>query len=201
VDKTAWTHLVFEACTADALHFSLHPASIDMPWCLGGFQNINFTNWHPTRIMDGKGQHCGCLYESAEEGFNLQIGLTHCKFIALSSSNAACLAPGACCDPANPVPEVKSVERTVVWEDSGSEDDEFKTWVPKGGWENFKPRHECQINDFMFDKSCFGLAEWCFVNVMLVSWAAGRAERVGVGIVHRDAWVAVGQTRETVHLY
>lgn len=191
VESVPWTHLVFTAWTADAFQFSLNSASHSQPWSGGSFQNVKFTNWHPTRIMDDKAQHCGCLYEFVEEGFDLQMDLTQCRFIALSSSNSACLAAGACCGPANPVGVKASVQRATAISD----------WDPTGEWENFKPRHECRVKDFMFDKSCFGRTEWCFINVMLVSWAPGRAERIGVGLIHREAWRAANRKEETVHLY
>jgi hypothetical protein len=42
-----------------------------------------------------------------------------------------------------------------------------------------------------FDESVYHVKEWCFLNVMLVSKVDEfSAIRIGVGVVHKDAWVA-----------
>ena len=35
----------------------------------------------------------------------------------------------------------------------------------------------------------FPLREWCFLNVMLIQRDGDRAQRVGIGVIHEDAWV------------
>jgi hypothetical protein len=42
-----------------------------------------------------------------------------------------------------------------------------------------------------FDESVYHVKEWCYLNVMLVSKVDEfSAIRIGVGVVHKDAWVA-----------
>jgi hypothetical protein len=41
---------------------------------------------------------------------------------------------------------------------------------------------------------------WKMLNVMLVKWDAGVAERVAIARIHEDAWMAGGPTRRDVVL-
>jgi hypothetical protein len=40
-----------------------------------------------------------------------------------------------------------------------------------------------------FDQAVFPDREWCFINVMLVERDNDKAQRLGVGIIHEDAWI------------
>ena len=41
----------------------------------------------------------------------------------------------------------------------------------------------------LFDEVYFSPREWCILNVMLIQRDGDRAQRVGVGVIHEDAWV------------
>ncbi|KAF2728152.1 hypothetical protein EJ04DRAFT_504562 [Polyplosphaeria fusca] len=42
-----------------------------------------------------------------------------------------------------------------------------------------------------FDETLYPYRDWCTLNVMMIAWTQrGTATRLGVGIVHEDAWVA-----------
>ncbi|KAI8934136.1 hypothetical protein NX059_008891 [Plenodomus lindquistii] len=60
----------------------------------------------------------------------------------------------------------------------------------------------CRIKDIAsFDEMRYGRREWCLLNVMLVNWLDdGTAERVAVGTIHCDAWVAADVIVRTVCL-
>jgi hypothetical protein len=53
-----------------------------------------------------------------------------------------------------------------------------------------------------FDEGVFESGEWKVLNVMLIRWDEGRgvAERVAVGRMHEDAWVALGSVKKEVVL-
>ena len=40
-----------------------------------------------------------------------------------------------------------------------------------------------------FDVNVFTSREWCFLNVMLIQRDEDRAQRVGIGVIHEDAWI------------
>ena len=40
-----------------------------------------------------------------------------------------------------------------------------------------------------YDVDIFSFREWCFLNVMLIQRDGDRAQRVGIGVIHEDAWV------------
>ena len=40
-----------------------------------------------------------------------------------------------------------------------------------------------------YDVDFFNFREWCFLNVMLIQRDEDRARRVGIGVIHEDAWV------------
>jgi hypothetical protein len=42
----------------------------------------------------------------------------------------------------------------------------------------------------MFDQSVFPIRDWCCLNVMLIQRHADKAQRLGIGMIHEDAWVA-----------
>lgn len=44
-------------------------------------------------------------------------------------------------------------------------------------------------NLIFFDEEAFQGREWCFINVMLIERDKDRAQRLGVGVIHEDAWV------------
>jgi hypothetical protein len=50
------------------------------------------------------------------------------------------------------------------------------------------------------DSAVFPSQEWCSLNVLLVSWNGHYAERVGVGIVHREAWMALAPESKVIQL-
>lgn len=39
------------------------------------------------------------------------------------------------------------------------------------------------------DEDIFVRRSWCMLNVMLIQWSGETAERLGVGVIHEDAWV------------
>ena len=41
----------------------------------------------------------------------------------------------------------------------------------------------------LFDEGVFPRREWCFINVMLIERDNDQARRLGVGVIHEDAWV------------
>jgi hypothetical protein len=51
-----------------------------------------------------------------------------------------------------------------------------------------------------FDDEVFEDGPWKMLNVMLVKWDAGVAERVAIARIHEDAWLAGGPTRRDVVL-
>ena len=40
-----------------------------------------------------------------------------------------------------------------------------------------------------YDVDVFSFREWCFLNVMLIQRDEDRARRVGIGVIHEDAWI------------
>ena len=40
-----------------------------------------------------------------------------------------------------------------------------------------------------YDEAVFTSREWCFLNVMLIQRDEDRAQRLGIGVIHEDAWI------------
>ena len=40
-----------------------------------------------------------------------------------------------------------------------------------------------------YDVDIFSFRWWCFLNVMLIQRNEDRAQRIGIGVIHEDAWV------------
>jgi hypothetical protein len=59
-----------------------------------------------------------------------------------------------------------------------------------------------RVNDMPnFDDTCFEQRKWCLLNIMLVVWRDDRtAERIAVGTMHCDAWIAAEPDNKTVQL-
>ncbi len=47
------------------------------------------------------------------------------------------------------------------------------------------------LDEYMeyYDVDVFTSREWCFLNVMLIQRNEDRAQRVGIGVIHEDAWI------------
>ena len=47
------------------------------------------------------------------------------------------------------------------------------------------------LNEYLeyCDLGIFTSRDWCFLNVMLIQRDGDRAQRVGIGVIHEDAWV------------
>ena len=52
----------------------------------------------------------------------------------------------------------------------------------------------------VFDQAIFDTRPFCLLNVMLIIWSDGLAERVGVGNVHEDAWREAKPTPRSIWL-
>ncbi|KAH7088955.1 heterokaryon incompatibility protein-domain-containing protein [Paraphoma chrysanthemicola] len=64
--------------------------------------------------------------------------------------------------------------------------------------------HVVETNMSYFDESVYAKKDWCYLNVMMISRPLHLGEfealRVGVGVVHQDAWVAAKPETEFVKL-
>jgi hypothetical protein len=49
-----------------------------------------------------------------------------------------------------------------------------------------------------FDINIYVKENWCLLNVMLVEWFGEYAERIGVGVVHKEAWKQKTPTQKLV---
>ena len=209
VDHFPWTHLIFTAWTASASFFSLSPPN----YAASGLRD-DPRDWNPMRILDGLGQHCGCLYEYTGAGFDIGLNLDECRFLRLSTSSTSCLKlglPHETTYPTRSVPPFTSLSSDGEQSAAESEDDDgldgwsdsdagsYNEDMDQSMWETTD--HDCPIKHYMFDFSVFRPVQECFLNVMLVSWDEGRAERIGVGIIHRKAWDVACNLPEKVCLY
>jgi hypothetical protein len=53
---------------------------------------------------------------------------------------------------------------------------------------------------FNVDAYIFPVEEWCALNILLVRWNGDAAERVGVGVLHREAWMRAARESKFVKL-
>jgi hypothetical protein len=51
-----------------------------------------------------------------------------------------------------------------------------------------------------FDAAVFSEREWCYINVMLIHRIGDTARRVGIGVIHEDAWVEAKPTPSLIKL-
>jgi hypothetical protein len=48
------------------------------------------------------------------------------------------------------------------------------------------------------DSSVFPVEDWCTLNILLVRWNGDAAERVAVGVLHREAWMKAATERKVI---
>lgn len=56
------------------------------------------------------------------------------------------------------------------------------------------------LGTYFFDTTVLPEREWCYLNVMLIQRTGEMASRVGIGIIHEDAWVKANLTPMLVKL-
>ncbi|KAF2258664.1 HET-domain-containing protein [Lojkania enalia] len=52
----------------------------------------------------------------------------------------------------------------------------------------------------LFDEEVYEKKGWCYLNVMHIRWKGDVAYRVGVGVIHEDAWIAANPTSMLIKL-
>lgn len=57
------------------------------------------------------------------------------------------------------------------------------------------------LDSLPFDHAKFQPTEWCLMNVMLVEWTDGRAERLTIGYIHETAWLNAKVIKKQIELY
>lgn len=56
------------------------------------------------------------------------------------------------------------------------------------------------VNDKVYDNKIFERRKWCTANIMLIYWKGKVAERVGLGIIHVDAWKEICTESKVIKL-
>jgi hypothetical protein len=51
-----------------------------------------------------------------------------------------------------------------------------------------------------YDRHIFARRPWCLLNVMMIEREGDVAKRLGVGVIHKDAWVAANLNSTLIKL-